>query len=165
MRVLQFIACISIFLQLSFVSAQLLPADSVYAKLKTAKDDTARFRVYMRLEEDADPKLFFTCMDSCFSIAQRLKTSLFTINTYVKTGNYLSYRGENKKALVNYFKAVDLCKLTDDKKRLTACYNNAANCYDVMGFYDKALFYYFECLKLKEEIHQPDLYIARLNIA
>ncbi len=141
--------------------------DSLLVLISQTKQDTLRFQLYSSLlngtngsQEEA------TYSDSCLAIAARLMPTKYSISANIQKGTYFFNRGENKKALLNYFKALDISKKENNKISMSKCYNNIANCYDVMGIYDKSLSYYFQSLKLKQELNlQNKIYITKLNIA
>jgi serine phosphatase RsbU (regulator of sigma subunit) len=164
MRKLLIIVLISCFYS-SF--SQNKKTDSLLTILRSEKQDTNRFNVYFllsRLPADEEKQGAYT--DSCLSIANRLNTTKYFCIAFNQKGTYFFNRGENKKALLNYFKVFDLSKKENNKNFMAKSTNNIANCYDQMGIYDKALSYYFQALKIKRELNQLDkFYTTKLNIA
>lgn len=59
-------------------------------------------------------------------------------------GDRLATRGCSKKAVIGYFKAVELFTLADDQKGVATCFNNIGNLYLHDGKNDDALLYYRE---------------------
>jgi serine phosphatase RsbU (regulator of sigma subunit) len=139
--------------------------DSLLAIIKQTKQDTGRFKLYSILS-GANTDLTEGYNDSCLAIALRLNVSKYLAIAYTQKGNYFFARGDNKKALLNNLKAFDVVKKENNKNFMSRCLNNIANCYDVMGIYDKALSCYFQSLKIKQELNLKNkIYITKLNIA
>ncbi len=133
-----------LFFKVNFIFSQKTSKDSVLTKLKTEKTDSVRFKLFFSVsKEDFDVKVYSSILDSCLAIAGRLKSSKYLMYSYSKTGTYWFDRGNNKKALTFYFKGADISKVINNKSYLSKFDNNIANCYDVLGNYDKALSYYF----------------------
>jgi len=147
--------------------SQIKKVDSVLNIISQTKQDTIRFNLYFSLLSNntaSNQENVFS--DSCLAIALRVNLSKFIVKAYSQKGTFFFNKGENKKALVNYFKAYDIAKKENNKNFMSKCCNNIANCYDVMGIYDKSLSYYFQSLKLKQELNlQNKIYITKLNIA
>ena len=132
-----------------FSFSQTIKTDSILKAISNTKQDTSKFNSYVLLADDnTDLSKTETYMDSCISIGLRLSNSKYITIAYSQKGNYYFNRGENKKALLNHFKALDIATNNNNKKYMSKCFNNIANAYDVMGIYDKALSYYFQSLKM-----------------
>ena len=150
-----------------FGFSQTKQTDSILQVISYTKQDTSRFKLYVLIADDnTDLSKTEAYMDSCISIGLKLPNSKYIIIAYSQKGNYYFNRGENKKALLNHFKALDIATNNNNRKYISKCFNNIANAYDVMGIYDKALSYYFQSLKIKEELGLKDkIYVTKLNIA
>jgi serine phosphatase RsbU (regulator of sigma subunit) len=155
-----FLICYSLF-------SQNKKADSLLTVISNTKQDSAKFKLYVLLAgEVTNLSGAETYIDSSLLIALKLNNSKYIAMAYSLKGNYFFNRGENKKAVLNHFKALDVATASNNKSYMSKCFNNIANAYDVMGIYDKALSYYFKSLKMKEELQLKDkIYIAKLNIA
>ena len=142
-------------------------ADSILKIIKQTKEDTTRFNLYSSLfsgNHDSNNGAIYS--DSCLAIALRLKNSKYISIAYSQKGNYFFVKGDNKKSLLNHFKAFEIAKKENNKNFMSKCMNNIANCYDVMGIYDKALSFYFQSLKIKEELNLKNkIYMTKLNLA
>ena len=149
------------------IFAQGKRTDSVLNCLQHTQVDSVRFKLYFSLvsgNTGSDKEALF--LDSCLAIADRIPSYLFRAKAINQKGTFFFNKGENKKALLNYFKALAIVKEAGNQNFMSKCVNNIANCYDVMGIYDKALQYYFQSLKLKETLQLKNkIYISKLNIA
>ena len=148
-----------------FLNAQQSEIDSIKTLLNIQKEDTSKFKLYTTLI-NLNTKDNISYLDSCDIIANRINNPLYFIRALSEKGSYFAERSENKKSLSFFLKALEISTEIGHKEYMSKCFNNIANRYDVMGIYDKALYFHFKALKLKEELNLvKKIYISKINIA
>lgn len=140
-----------------------LVTDSLMRLLKTEKSDTTKINIYNQLAwEYRNSNIALTDSFATLAITEgeKVKFPKGTGNGYINKGFVYRNMGESDKAIKSYRWALVQFVKSNYRPGYSSVYNNIAGIHKMQGSYSVALFYYFQSLKISEQLHD-DKGIAR----
>lgn len=144
--------------------------DSLKQVLKITGQDTNRVKTLNHLAwrlRNSKPDTAFTISEQALALSTQLKFEPGIAKANSTLGLLNDNLGQFDKALGCYFKAEAIWKRIDAGtrfERLAAAYNGIGNVYYGKGDFQKALSYFFQAIKIDEEIGTPAIVSRLINI-
>lgn len=133
--------------------------DSLKNCLKTAKRDTNKVKLYLKLGNESrfaypDTSLFY--YQEALTLAQELDSKELISKAYNSIGVAFWFLNAWDKSIENYENALKIFEETGNKVGMAKCYNNIGMVYKEQGTYNKALEYYMKALKIEEGMNDKE---------
>ena len=129
--------------------------DSLQARLKAEKQDTARADVLLEIAKAYrfnNPDIAKDYAEQTIALSEKIDYKNGLQRGYNVLGTIIKNKGEYLAALELYKKALTICLEIQDKQGIATCYNNIGSDYNSLGNYPEALKNYSSSLALFEEI-------------
>jgi tetratricopeptide (TPR) repeat protein len=88
-------------------------------------------------------------------VAIKYDSPVHQINAYTILGIVNKNKGYYVTSVDFYQKALIVAEESNDKGRVSACYNNIGSVYQIQENYDKALYYFKESLAIEDKLNNP----------
>ena len=140
---------------ISFSISQKSKIDSLFAVVKTTKQDSIKVNVlndlsFIFYEINPDSAAMFA--RQARALAHKTNYKKGEANACIAAGVSYYVKGDYTKALDNYFAALRINEALKDKIGIAGCYGNIGVVYWNQTNYAKALDYYFKELKIAQEL-------------
>ncbi len=121
------------------------------------------------IENTKDPEMKLVFSERLIKAARELDSSNFLCVGYIQKGNAFKLKGDNAKAIENYFEGA---KITKKEKQKGAIFITIADVYSIMGNHNNALDYYQKAIatlkndkdSLKDDKHFVNIATALYNL-
>jgi serine phosphatase RsbU (regulator of sigma subunit) len=136
--------------------AQTKQVDSLKQVLQTAREDTNKVKILLRLSKKLyltgsyDTSLLYA--DQGLILSKKIGYKIYIANAYNSLGNIYWLRGNYPASLKNHLASLKIREEIGDKKGIAICYNNIGILYRAQDNYPEALKNHFASLKIKEEM-------------
>lgn len=97
----------------------------------------------------------FSFAKELLTASQKTGPNIYVINAHTILGIYNKERGYFETSISHYLLALEASEKIDDKKRISACYNNIGSVYQIQGNYKIAKQYFQKSLALEKKLNQP----------
>lgn len=77
--------------------------------------------------------------------------------SYINIANAVASQGNDKQAIVFYFKSITALKKTDNQFNVAINYNNIGDSYNKLGEFNKGLYYFTKALTISNDLDSPYL--------
>jgi tetratricopeptide (TPR) repeat protein/DNA-binding LytR/AlgR family response regulator len=134
-------------------------------KIILAKEDSLRAQLlndaaFLLRVNNPKKALAYSNMGMELSLKSKYKIGL--MNSYIVKGLIYKHLGDFEKAIINYVNALKIAELSDDKHRMSSCYNNIGSVYQDQKNYTTAIQYFNRSLEIEKKIGSKSQISIRL---
>ncbi|MCH5715612.1 tetratricopeptide repeat-containing sensor histidine kinase [Niabella hibiscisoli] len=128
--------------------------DSLLLQLNTAKEDTAKIRLLLKVQNvyaNKNYDSFYYYLSQAEALSQKLRTDWFDFYINAGYSEYYYYNNDYKKAIAYAQAGRDVAEKQNDLKLLAKSYNNLAAVYNRFGNHKYAINCILKCLDISEK--------------